>query len=423
VAPTASRIPISTVGPDGPLPSLTNGGAVSGSITIYGRGYGHGVGLSQYGARGRALGAQRAEPILAHYYAGTTLGSISPSASVRVLVLSGFAPSSSSPLVLHGRGGTWTVDGLAGTWPADAKLTLAPTTSGGVAMWRMTVTSAAGTVLGTGTACCSTRVRPAQSSTRLQVDSRPSMYDTYRGTVRIYGTSTKVSVVNEVALDLYLRGVVPSEMPYTWPTQALRAQAIAARSYAANHRHPSSGAYDFYDDTRSQVYHGTKGEKTATTAIVDGDPGVVLRSGTAIANAMFHSAGGGATENNEYAFPTSSGKLGSPPVSYLRGSSDRMPDGTPYDGASPYATWRTATYTVGQVASFLAKDSRTNVGTLTRIDLSARGVSGRLYRVTLSGSLGTKAVSGDVFRSVFNRWSPLADPPIRSNLFDLRPIP
>jgi len=249
------------------------------------------------------------------------------------------------------------------------------------------------------------------------------MYDTYRGVIRIYGTSTKVSVVNEVGLDLYLRGVVPSEMPYTWPTQALRAQAIAARSYAANHRHPSTGSYDFYDDTRSQVYHGTKGEKAATTVIVDGDPGVVLRSGTTIANAMFHSAGGGATENNEYAFPTSSGKLGSPPVSYLRGSSDRMPDGTPYDAASPYASWRTATYTVAQLSSFLAKDSRTNVGTLTRIDLSARGVSGRLYRVTLSGSLGTKAVSGDVFRSVFNRWSPLADPPIRSNLFDLRPIP
>src|SRR3954470_21895500 len=142
MAPTASRIPMSTVAPEGPLPSLTNGGAVSGSVTVYGRGYGHGVGLSQYGARGRAVSGQRAEPILAHYYAGTTLGSISPSTAVRVLVLSGFAPSSSSPLVLHGRSGTWTMDGLPGTWPADAKLTVAPTTSAGVATWRMTVTSA-----------------------------------------------------------------------------------------------------------------------------------------------------------------------------------------------------------------------------------------------------------------------------------------
>lgn len=429
LAPVAAHVPVpggiavSSLPTSGPLPSLSAGGAVSGSVTFYGRGYGHGVGLSQYGARGRALAGQSAETILAHYYAGTTLGSVDPSTSVRVLVLSAFAPSSSGPLVLHGRTGSWSVDGIAGTWPADAKLTVAPTTVSGTATWRLTVSSVVGEQLATATTCCSIRLRPQQSSTRLQVDSKPSLYDTYRGVVRVYGSASKVNVVNEVGLDLYLRGVVPSEMPYTWPTQALRAQSIAARSYAVNHRHPTTGGYDFRDDTSAQVYHGVKGERSATTAVVDGDPGRVLRYGTAVVNAMFHSAGGGATENNEDAFPSSTGTLVSSPVPYLRGSSDRMPDGTPYDAASPYASWHTATYTVAQLSSYLSKDARTNVGAVTRIDLSHRGVSGRLYRVTLTGSLGTKSVSGDVFRAVFNAWSPTADPPLRSNLFDLRPIP
>src|SRR6476661_8787645 len=60
-------------------------------LTFYGRGYGHGVGMSQYGARGRALAGQLAPAILAHYYAKTTLGTRSTAKVVRVLVLTGFA--------------------------------------------------------------------------------------------------------------------------------------------------------------------------------------------------------------------------------------------------------------------------------------------------------------------------------------------
>jgi stage II sporulation protein D len=165
-----------------------------------------------------------------------------------------------------------------------------------------------------------------------------------------------------------------------------------------------------------------KAERSATTVVVDADAGVVLVSGSAVIDALYHSAGGGATEDNEYAFPTSSGSVVGSPVSYLRGSSDRMPDGTPYDAASPYASWHSATYTIAQLSSYLARDARTNVGTITSIDLSHRGVSGRLYRVTLTGTLGTKSVSGDVFRSVFNTYTPSTDPGLMSNLFDLAPI-
>ncbi len=110
-------------------------------------------------------------------------------------------------------------------------------------------------------------------------------------------------------------------------------------------------------------------------------------------------------------------------VPYLRGSSDREPDGTSYDAASPYATWKTATYTNAALSAILAKDARTSVGTLATLDLSQRGVSGRLIRVVLTGSLGTKTVSGDVFVAAFNAGTPTTDPPLRGSLFATAPIP
>src|SRR6185369_14317347 len=72
-------------------------------LTFYGRGYGHGVGMSQYGARGRALAGQLAPEILTHYYPGTTLGSRSVATMIRVLLLSGFAATSAKPLTVAGR--------------------------------------------------------------------------------------------------------------------------------------------------------------------------------------------------------------------------------------------------------------------------------------------------------------------------------
>jgi peptidoglycan hydrolase-like amidase len=75
------------------------------------------------------------------------------------------------------------------------------------------------------------------------------------------------------------------------------------------------------------------------------------------------------------------------------------------------------------LSSIFAGDARTAVGTLSALDLTDRGVGGRLRSVTLIGSTGTKRVSGDVFRSVFNARRPAADPMLRSTLFDTAPIP
>jgi len=397
--------------------------ATGDSLTFYGRGYGHGVGMSQYGARGRALAGQTATQILAHYYPGTILGTVATTSSVRVLVLSNFKPTATAPARFYGRKGPWTIDGISATFPVDALLRVAPPVAPST-LWRLYVTASDGSVLLSTTSSSGFRMRPASSATRLQVWSRPSTYDTYRGTVRVLLRSTGLlTAINETTLELYLRGVVPAEMPYTWPTEALRAQAIAARSYAARRLHPATGSYDVTDTTSSQMYLGVLAEKSATTAAITATAGKVVRGGTAIANAVFHSDAGSGTENNENVWTSASGAIVGSPVSYLRGAADRNASGAPYDAGAPHATWKTATYTLEQLSAFFRADPRTDVGDLASIDLSRRGVSGRLISVTLNGSTGAKTVSGEVFRSIFNTRSPATDPAMWSTLFDVAPIP
>lgn len=416
--PTAAPSPPPSPSPS-PTPTLTPTPTGAGVITFYGRGTDHGLGLSQWGARGRALAGQTAAEILAAYYQGTTLGQTDPAQAVRVLLISGFQPSPSQPARLRGVAGPWTVDGVAGTFPADATLDLEQTGTG----WQVHVRDATGADLAIQPATGGVVMRPAGDMTRLEVVFKPSFYDTYRGAIRVVIGASGLTVVNEVGLDDYLLGVVPAEMPASWPDEALRAQAIAARSYAAAHLHPATGTYDVSDTTASQVYLGALYEKPATTAAVQGTAGGVVMSGSSVANTLFHSTAGGATENNENVFVSWDGRRLAVPVSYLRGIRDRAPDGTPYDAASPWATWQTSSYTLDQLSAIFAQDDRTAVGQLTSLDLSNRGVSGRLITVTLVGSAGTKTVSGAYFKYVFNVYSPATDPPLRSTLFDTAPIP
>jgi hypothetical protein len=101
--------------------------------------------------------------------------------------------------------------------------------------------------------------------------------------------------------------------------------------------------------------------------------------------------------------------------------------GSRADGRSYDAAHRTRhgppRYTIAQLSAWFAADPRTNVGTLIALDLRDRGVSGRLISVTLIGATGTRKVSGDVFRIVFNAARPVADPMLRSTLFATAPIP
>ncbi len=392
-------------------------------VTFFGRGAGHGVGLSQYGARGRALAGQDAPTILAHYYQGTTLGGLDPTTSIRVLLLGGTAPTATDPLTVIGRGGSWTIDGIATDFPADARLRLAPPTSGTTDAWHVVVDDAAGTILADRAAPADLLVRGSTPATTLELPARAAPYNRYRGALRVILTGTSADVVNEVGLEDYLRGVVPAEMPSSWPSVALTVQAIAARSYAAYRIRAGASTFDVYDDTRSQVYLGFRAETPAVDAVLAATAGQVLYSGAGIVNALFHSADGGATENNENVFVNAAGAKVAAPLAYLRGSSDRDANGVPYDVASPYATWQTRTYPLAQLSTIFAADARTNVGSLSALDLHDRGVSGRLISVTLVGSAGTKTVSGSVFVAAFNANRPAGDALARNTLLDLVPIP
>ena len=365
------------------------------SVTFHGKGAGHGVGMSQYGARGRAKAGETATQILAAYYRTARRATTDPDQVVRVLLLDRAPATTDDPLVIHGRGGPWTVDDVEGTFPADAELRVwqpdviledVPTPGP-----LLEVTDAAGTTLVAATPSPAKVVaRPADPLTRLQLDAKGPTNSTYRGALKLVLDGPEARVINRVGLDDYLRGVLPAEMPSRWPRAALRAQAIASRSYAVRRLHPGSGAFDLFADTRTQVYLGVDVETDRTNAIIDGDPGAILVKGKhdRAINAFYHSTGGGATENNEYAFVGSSGAVTASPVKYLRGIDDVAADGTPFDATSPYATWKTATLTRAQLSTIFGKDARTDVGSLNKLDLTHRGVSGRLYRVTLIGNKG-----------------------------------
>jgi SpoIID/LytB domain protein len=405
------------------FPAPASGPTVLGElVTFYGRGYGHGVGMSQYGARGRALAGEDAATILGHYYQGAVLSPIDPATRIRVLVLSRWTASDVKSLVIYGRMTPWMVDGIAATFPPDARLRLIPTPS--VGGWRLVIDAADGSILFDGPAPLDFTVRGAADDSRLQLWSKPTRYDQYHGTLRVMIQSgSRVSVVNDVGLEQYLAGVVPVEMPSTWPAAALQAQAIAARSYAARRLRPTVSYFDVPDDSSSQIYRGILAEKLATNAAIAATAAIVLRSGATIVNALFHSTGGGATESNENVYTSATGRRTARPVAYLRGSSDRAPDGTPYDARAPYATWTTRTYTQAQLSAWFAADPRTNVGEVVALDLRDRGVSGRLVSVTLVGTAGTRTVSGEVFRAVFNARRPPADPSLKSTQLDTAPIP
>ena len=131
--------------------------------------------------------------------------------------------------------------------------------------------------------------------------------------------------INKVRMEDYVKGVIPNESPSGWPQPALRAQAVAARSYALATRLNGNG-YDLYDDTRSQVYGGRSSETARRTSAAQATAGEVIKAGGGTATAYFFSTSGGQTENSEFVF--------SEPRSYLKSVED------PYDRRSPVHSWR-----------------------------------------------------------------------------------
>jgi stage II sporulation protein D len=221
--------------------------------------------------------------------------------------------------------------------------------------------------------------------------------------------------VNIVNMDDYLKGVVPAEMPPLWPLEAVKAQAVVARGYAYN-KLKASALFDVRPTAANQVYAGARIEHSRSNLAVELTSGQVVMANGRVANTFFFTVGGGYTENNEYAWVSDRGKVVASPISYLRGVPDVDANGLAYDRGAGAYEWNSTSFTWAELGEMLATDARTDVGRL--IDVSfERGVSGRVFRVTIVGSQRTAYVSGQVFKAVFNKRT--NGPTLKSAMFYL----
>ena len=123
----------------------------------------------------------------------------------------------------------------------------------------------------------------------------------YRGAIELRTDGGGLTAINVLDLDTYVRGVVAGEMPSSWPLEALKVQAVAARTYALATR-KAGGLYDQYPDTRSQVYRGVTGESVRSDAAVRATAGRIVTYAGQPAVTYYFSTSGGQTEDIEFSF-------------------------------------------------------------------------------------------------------------------------
>lgn len=216
----------------------------------------------------------------------------------------------------------------------------------------------------------------------------------YRGKVKVIPGDGGVTAINYVDIDDYLYSVVGSEMPSSWPQEALRSQAVAARSYAIYQKNKaSSRAYDLNSTQSSQVYKGLDGEAASTQSAVDATRGKVLTHSGNVIEAVFHSSSGGHTENSEHVW--------SKAVPYLKG----VPD---YDQNAPVYSWR-AQFSLEEVGERIGYP-----GTIEAVEVLSRTPQGRANRMAIIGDEGTLTITGNTFRQKLD---------LRSTKFDLAVSP
>ena len=324
--------------------------AGSGALFVFsGHGWGHGVGMSQYGAYGYAQHGSTFQQILAHYYPGTALRP-APGTTFRVLLADHkqkVTLSSELPFtVKDGAGRTVALQAGAVTFGTGLKLA------------GQSLTAPLTFLPGRGGSLTLTRA--------------------YRGRIQVDVVDGKLRAVNIVGLEQYLYGVVPSEMPSAWAPQALEAQAVAARSYALATRKVGA-PYDAYSDTRSQMYLGLSNESAATTAAVTATRGQTLFFGNKVATTFFYSTSGGQTESSVDWTGTA--------LPYLVS----VPD--PYDDISPYHNWGPVPVTAQTISKALKV-----TGPITDATTVANA-AGRVGKLNLMTPLTSQTVSATSLRS------------------------
>jgi SpoIID/LytB domain protein len=343
-------------------------------VTIKGHGYGHGHGMSQYGAAGAARQGLTFRQIADFYYPGTSWGRIGGRVAVRI------SADTTDDLEVLARPGLTLRDG------ANAPVTLP---DNGASRWRVAVTSTGRNRVSfltgawhqwddlTGEGTFAAGGQPVTLVT-------PGGRRAYRGQLRAAAVtpgSTSRDTVNVLSLENYLKGVVPLEMPALWGAEAVRAQAVAARTYAAYERAhaPSGRHYQLCDTTSCQVYGGYDAEHPASNDAVTATRRLGLLSGGEPAFTQFASSSGGWTA------------AGSMP--YLPAIRD------PYDdwSGNPVHDWSL------RVTDAAIERTWPKIGNLTRLAVTARDGNGewggRVRSVTVSGNDGKVVVTGDGFRS------------------------
>jgi stage II sporulation protein D len=358
-APTTTTAFAATV----TVPSTTDVSHAPVTLVISGHGWGHGVGLAQWGAFGYAEHGWSSARILAHYYPGTTLEQ-RPSPTVRVLLVDGATTAS-----------------LASS-----------------ARWSVTDARGKKVALPAGELAVGAKPRLEKKRLRLPLTFAPGKAPIsvegkpYRGSVSVVETGGKLQVVNTLKVEQYVKGVVGLEMPDRWPAAALEAQAVAARTFAFARL--AAGAdprtFDVYADQRSQVYGGIEAETPSVTGAVEATARRVLLYGGRPITAYYSSSSGGRTVSAAEAFGT--------PVPYLVSVAD------PYDTASPNHDWGPMLFDARRVARALKV-----TGGL--VDLrAADGPSGHVTTVTAVGSEGEVVATGTAIRTLLG---------LRSTMFTL----
>jgi stage II sporulation protein D len=363
----------------GPL----GGPAPPAAFHVSGRGWGHGVGLAQYGAMGYAREEQRGHRwILEHYFPGTGLRE---AAGGRIRVRLRERPAAR----VSGSTRARAADGRRIRLRARSTYRFAAAEGDRVAVTDAATGSLRARLHGP------VRLTGARPLRLLGVAENGRKDGDYRGTLVLHRTASGVLVIDDVGVERYLDAVVPAEMPAAWPAGALRAQSVAARSYARTSLVPD-GVFDVHADTRSQVYGGVEAEHPRTTAAVRATRRTIVVYAGRPARTLFHSSSGGRTAASEEVF-------GGDAIAYLRSVED------PYDRLSPHHAWE-RTLTREQVAerlSLLALD-----GDLLDVAVTARTPAGRVASLTITTTAATTVLDASRARSLLG---------LRSTWFSIAP--
>jgi len=329
---------------------------------IHGHGFGHGVGMSAYGAYGYALHGKGYKFILAHYYKGTTLGTLTGTHIVRVLLSTS----------------TEDVDFSEAT--SACKIKLEPTRT--YEAHRVGNTVVLRTSAGKPLAKCGATLRAAGNGV-----VNIAGLGRYRGALEtVVNESGELNVVNALAVDQYVKGVIPNESPPSWPLAELKAQAVASRSFALTAGVGGDG-FDLYSDTRSQVYKGLESEYTTSDQAEEETAGQVLMYEGQIAETLFSACSGGKTESMKNVFGVS--------VPYLVG----VPD--PYDSLCPLHEW-TLKLSGPEISEKL---SGLLDGRLKNVVITKTGYSPRIIEAKLEGTGGVTTVTGQQLEEALGTYS------------------